>query len=198
MILDYLQATCWSVTYVFLIIYAKSNKTYGIPLLPLLLNYSWEIDAIIVTLTTNRTLVPLLMHGSWFLLDTVIVILYFCYSSSIKSNIIFIIKFALTLSLMTVIFKFGYALITSYVIDFIMSFAFLQFALFRNVKKSWVSYGIAIFKLAGDLFAWLNLYGVNWATFVVFGCNFTYLMILVFKKNDDAPFHWDFHRQNIM
>ena len=187
MILDYLQATCWSITYVLLIIYAKANKTHGIPLLPLLLNYSWEIDAIVLTLTINRTLVPLLMHGAWFLLDTVIVILYFHYSPSRKSNIIFLIKFAFVLCFMTILFKMGRALVTSYVIDFIMSFAFLQFVLFHGVKKSWVSYNIGFFKLAGDLFAWLNMYGLHWATFVVLGCNFTYILILFFKKGDDAP-----------
>ena len=188
--LDYLQAVFWSLTYVILIIYAMKFKKHGIPLLAILLNFAWETVALINSIQKMQITGPLIIHLAWFSLDFIIVVLYLCEkNSSIKQKLMFGLGYAISTAFLVFLFEYGYMLLSCFCIDLIMAITFLVFLLFHRVYKHWLSYLIAITKLLGDMFAWqfyksvevINIIGI-----LVLICNITYLIILIYKKTNDG------------
>lgn len=64
---------CWILAYVFIIYKGLKDKTYGMPLIPLVLNFSYEFIYAFI-FPVNR-----LFNIPWFLLDIAIVYTYFKY-----------------------------------------------------------------------------------------------------------------------
>lgn len=195
--LDYLQAILWSLTYVFLIIYAVKFKQHGIPLLAILLNFAWETVALTYSIRSMQISGPLIIHIAWFSLDFTIVALYFYEkNSSKKQKLMFLLGYAVSTAFLVFLFKYGYMLLSCFCIDLIMAIAFLVFVLFNRVCKHWLSYLIAVTKLLGDTFAWLFYKSeevVNIIGILVLACNITYLIILLCKKTNDGLLKNDFH-----
>lgn len=187
--LDYLQAFFWSLTYIFLIIYALVFKRHGIPLIAICLNFAWETIALAGSILFMRISGPMIIHISWFTLDFVIITLYLFKekNSPEKTKKAFISAYLIFIIFFIILFKNGYMLISSFCIDLIMAIAFLCFVLFQHVRKHWISYTIAVTKLLGDIMAW-QFYkeypGINSIGILVLICNIAYLLILLCKKND--------------
>ena len=189
MTFDILQAICWSITYVFLIIYAIKFKTHAIPLIAVCLNFSWETIAFLGSIRNMRFSAPLFMHTAWLFLDLIIVCLYMFYETRFRENTkekrYFVCGYICMLVCLFVLFYKGYMLLSCFTIDLIMAIAFLRFLIKERFYRSWILCFVGIFKLLGDFFAWLfyrddpivNIIGV-----VVLFCNIIYLIILRIKS----------------
>ena len=188
--LDYLQAFFWSLTYVFLIIYAVKFKQHGIPLLAILLNFAWETVALTYSIRAMQISGPFIIHIAWFSLDSIIVALYFHEKkSSKKQKLMFLLGYAVSTAFLVFLFKYDYMLLSCFCIDLIMAIAFLAFIFYQRVYKHLISYSISILKLLGDLFAWQhykNAEFINIIGILVLACNIVYLIVLIYKKTDDA------------
>ena len=60
-----------------LILYTIKNKTNGLPVIAMVLNFSWEINAIVSDMATSHIM---LGHVSWMMLDLIIVVLVIIYT----------------------------------------------------------------------------------------------------------------------
>ena len=196
MTFDHLQAICWSITYVFLIIYAVKFKTHGIPLLAICLNFAWETLALVGSLLSSSFSIVLLIHIAWFSLDLVMVCLFMVYESGIKENrhqkMWVIYGYLGLICGLSILFHNGYMLLSCFVIDLIMAISFLWGISFKHMKKSLILYVVGTFKLLGDMFAWRyyrSYFGIELIGIIVLICNTIYLFILAVKKSDDAPFN---------
>ena len=73
---DVLQVVFWSITYLFIIIFSLIKKNIYMPILALVLNYSWETNALIFDLVNNGFgKYSFYVHIIWIALDTWILIL---------------------------------------------------------------------------------------------------------------------------
>lgn len=188
--LDYLQAGFWSLTYIFLIVYAVKFKMHGIPLVAICLNFAWETVALANSLIYIRSIGPLVVHIAWLSLDLIIVALYLFHekNSPKKQKLIFVSGYIGSTLLLVLLFKCGYMLLSCFCIDLIMAIDFLLFLYSHRVCKHWISYLIAIAKLLGDMAAWLfyrNEPGINTIGILVLICNISYLVILLGKKGNE-------------
>ena len=184
---DVLQAVFWSLTYIFLIVYAIKYKKHGIPLVAICLNYAWETVSLTQSIL-NGAQTALIIHITWFLLDTVIVALFLFHETSIFQNqrdkLVFLVSYAASIIFLAALFKSGGMLVSCFAIDLIMAIAFLAFAFGKEMVFSLISISIGITKLIGDLFAWLyyryesivDLIGI-----IVLLCNIAYILILLYK-----------------
>ncbi|MBQ7380016.1 MAG: hypothetical protein IJW70_10125 [Clostridia bacterium] len=191
--LDYVQAAFWSLTYVFLIIYAIKFKRHGIPLASICLNFAWETVALGQSLMMGEFTGSLIVHIAWFSLDLVILLLFlFCETPEPKvkwKKWIFLISYVCSSVLLMFVFSKGYMLLSCFVIDLIMAVDFIVFVLFRRVKKHWISYVIGGSKLIGDMCAWLfyrDAFSINFIGSIVLLCNLVYVSILLCKPNDQG------------
>jgi len=185
---DHLQAICWSVTYILLIIYSVKHKMHAIPLTAICLNFAWETTALMGSIINGNFSVILLIHVVWFSLDLVMVLLYMFYESGSRENREekkhFWRAYILSTVCLTVLFRCGYMLLSCFVIDLIMAVSFVVFLIRRQCPRSWLLYLIGCTKLLGDLFAW-QYYGSKELIYLigicVLGCNIIYMMILLFR-----------------
>lgn len=78
-----LSGICWSIVYIELIRNGFKDKTYGMPLFALGLNFAWEIiysfDSLLFTSSSLQASVQGVVNLIWALLDAVIVYTYFKY-----------------------------------------------------------------------------------------------------------------------
>lgn len=76
--LKVISGICWTIVYVILIYRGFKDKSYGIPLVALSLNFSWEFVFAFIYKTNDS--VSAIINPIWFILDLIIVITYFLYS----------------------------------------------------------------------------------------------------------------------
>lgn len=186
---DHLQAVFWSLTYILLIAYGIKYKTHGIPLIAICLNFAWETVALGAAFYVRSFSVAMLIRGAWFLLDCVIVFLYYFHETKFTENRMEKIRFAWAFFgsaiCLVVLFLYGYMLISSFVIDLIMAVAFLHYVLHKKIQTGWMEYAIGITKLLGDLFAWTyyrRVLVVDRIGMCVLVCNICYLIIIIIKN----------------
>ena len=186
---DHLQAIFWSITYIFLIVYALKYKIHGIPLVAICLNFAWETAAVGALLIYGGEFsVAMLIRGAWLLLDCAIVGLYCFYETKFfenwKEKVIFFSAHILSTICLAVLFFYGYMLISCFVIDLIMAVAFVRYIAFRKLNAGWMEYAIGFAKLLGDLFAWIfyrNVTIVDYIGVCVLVCNICYMIIITVK-----------------
>ena len=185
--LDILQASFWSITYVLLVIYAIKYKMHGIPLTAICLNYGWETVALIRSII-NGAKVALVIHIAWFVLDSIIVALFLFHENrlrqALKQKLLFLIVWLLLVIVLFPIFENGGMLLSCFTIDLIMAVAFLFFAYRKEMIFSPISITIGITKFIGDLCAWIYYkYDpiVNVIGIIVLICNLAYIFILSHK-----------------
>ena len=77
MLFDYLQIIFWSITYLLIIIYGIKFKNLMIPILALILNFSWETVAFIKDIYLFSSLsFAFIGHLIWLGLDLIMLIIY--------------------------------------------------------------------------------------------------------------------------
>ena len=171
--LDILTIVFWSLTYVLIVIAgfkSRNVKKVSMPYIAGVLNFSWEICALIVFRGNWG-------HVLWLLLDCVIVYFGFSYLGKVKQRLLYIISIVVITIVLFHIFKLpDGALISVFIIDLIMA---IDFIVQSKALSSQFKVPIAITKLIGDLFA-----GIMCATssiliailaVLVFLCNLFYL-----------------------
>lgn len=143
---DIIQVILWGVTYIFIILFTYLNfktKLRAIPLNASMLNFAWEINAIVVS---NG----FWAHILWGVLD-VFIIFYNVYSLNIPKRVYYLIALIVSCVLLNNVFHLPSGMLVSvFAIDLYMAISFLI------DRKKLLSKGkiiIAIFKLLGDLAA---------------------------------------------
>lgn len=204
----------WSITYIVLIIYGFKFKTYGMPLVAMAFNITWEG----LYGFTNLTYPPNSQHIiniTWFCLDLVMVYQYFTFGRTFFSKklspklflpwSISIFLIALTLQLAFLLnFNFdngpGYS---SFLINLVMSFLFIDQLLRRNGSQK-IPMSVAVLKCLGTLAATIGVSLVershdqnsanSWAFILIIGLvcfvlDVMYILLLSQqkKKRDSIP-----------
>ena len=154
---------CWSITYIELIRIGFKDKTYGMPIFPLALNFIWEGLYSYIILKSNPT--NLLGWGTliWFLLDIVIVYTYLRYGRKYfpkQINQKYFIPWTIIIFLMAIFIQYAFftefgALAFSYsgiIQNLVMSVAFINMLYIRKDTKG-QNLTIAISKWIGTLAA---------------------------------------------
>lgn len=159
MVFDYLQIIFWSITYLLIIIYGIKFKKLMMPILALILNFSWEIVAFINDIVRFELIsFAFIGHLIWLSLDLIMFIIYInIYIKNKKRGFIPII---ITLAILTNVFVLLYAfslndgmLLSVFIIDLIMAALYVLFFIFNTYKSSLLLDAIIFSKLLGDLFA---------------------------------------------
>lgn len=147
--LDNASLLFWTITYLIIVyngIKFRQERKLMMPLVPSILNLSWEINAVI----RSRGMIG---HILWFVPDVLIGIINL-YNLEGRKRMIYIASAIAAFFLFLVIFNLPGEgmLISSFVIDFIMALIYVL-----QVKK--ISYhgkiAVAVCKLIGDFAAWL-------------------------------------------
>lgn len=175
---DILQIILWSIAYLLIILATFKNKDHkliSIPYSAAILNFTWEINALIKSK-------GMWAHILWVSLDLLIII-YLIYTLNNKKKVIFILFIALNIILLNYLFTLtNGVLLSCFMIDLIMAIVFL--VNYKNMSKTF-KISIALCKMLGDLFAWqyykyneiVNIIGI-----IVLIINFIYF-IKSFKDN---------------
>lgn len=177
--LDTLQISFWSLTYIIIIFWGiKYKKEYPI-LMPLVagsLNLAWELNALIIS------------HGFWghILWIVLDIVIFFLNIRNLKFQIWKILYCIATVTCaisLWFIFRLDMGMrISVFTIDFFMAIEYLVASKFISYRGKIV---IACTKLIGDLFAWLCYYKslkfVAIIGLVVFTINIFYLIIAIFS-----------------
>ena len=177
MFLDTLQILLWSITYILIIIASFKNfaqRTISIPIVACILNFSWELVALI-----NSE--GFWAHIVWAGLD--VLIIYFALRSfgKARDKIIFLLSLVLLIVILFVVFSYSKGMLISvFVIDIIMAFVYVVD--FKKMTPT-LKIPIAIAKLFGDLFAGIY-YGMDRPLIAaiaigVLVLNFIYLLLSV-------------------
>lgn len=143
---DLLQASCWTVVYIVAIIYSIKYRTHIIPAINILLNFGWEVTAL---LYWRR-----LIYLGWIIPDLIILVLFLMEERYDKKRNIRIVLESLGIIIVYfVIFqnKNG-TLYSSFAIDLVMAILFCIKIVRENVNI--YNIGIGILKLIGDWAAW--------------------------------------------
>lgn len=118
--LDVVNLVTWSITYLLIIFSCKNQKDTpkrAIPLLPVVLNFTWELVALIHSDAFWG-------HVAWFGLD-ILVIDSNLMSLSKRKQVIYVLSTIPCAILFSLIFKYGWMLESSFAINLIMSVCFL-------------------------------------------------------------------------
>lgn len=147
--LDTLQVIFWSVTYVLIIIAgfrSTSVRKVSMPYIPGILNFSWEINALIQS-------GGLWGHILWLGLDCVIVYFGFRYLNTLKQKLLYLFMIIFSTIALKITFNHSAGmLISSFVIDLTIAICFI--ASIKQLSPE-LKIPIAITKLIGDAFAGL-------------------------------------------
>lgn len=151
--LDVMQASFWSLAYVFFIIYSLKNKTHGISLISIVLNFSWETNALLADIINN---VNNWIHIFWFSLDLIIIILALYYLRDKSKTILTLLSFICITVTLYFVFKIDYGMLVScFIIDLIMAIDFHRYFNRTDLKVDLIYIMTAVCKFFGDMFAWL-------------------------------------------
>lgn len=144
---DALSVVFWGITYILIVVYSIKNrksKIRAISLLPPILNFSWELNALIVSQGFWG-------HIVWLTLDVFVVIACAAFIKGTKKQLLYMAALVPGALLFHVLFRINMGmLMSSFVIDLIMAVCFFV------EKKKLLKDGmilIGITKLLGDLSA---------------------------------------------
>lgn len=182
---DTLQAIFWSCAYILMNYYTYSNfklKKVAMPLNSAMLNFAWEMNALIL-------FKGLWAHIVWTLLD-VFIIIYNVYTLSKLKKILYVGMMLFVFMFLWKIFRIPDGmLISCFLIDLYMAISFI-------IKKDRIldkgRIAIATFKLLGDLAA-----GIYYSTrfllifiiaITVLIINIKYLIFCIKNKNKEAAY----------
>lgn len=144
---DALSVIFWGITYILIVVFSIKNRTSkirSISLLPPILNFSWELNALIVSQGFWG-------HIVWLGLDVLVVIACVAFINGLKKQLLYLAALPLGALLFYLLFRVDMGmLMSSFVIDLIMAVCFFveRKKLLRDGKII-----IAITKLLGDLAA---------------------------------------------
>ncbi len=197
----------WILTYVFIISKGYKDKTYGMPLLALCANISWEF---IFSFLLPHSPPQLYINYLWFVLDVIIVFQFFKYYknefpnlSSLTLCIVFGISVA---SAFSIILSGGIFLgdvdgvYAAFGQNLLMSVLFVVMFFKRGNTLRGQSIFIAIFKMAGTGLTSIHFYlfePVSQSLFVLpllfisiffFDLFYTVLIVAQYKKNNKSLF----------
>ena len=193
---------CWILTYIFIISKGFKDKTYGMPLIALCANISWEF---IFSFIFPHTPPQLFINYLWFGLDIIIVIQFLKYGknefSDLSSSKLY------TLFTFLIVSEFGIILVGSITIgefkgvysafgqNLLMSILFIMMLFKRNSLRG-QSFYIAIFKMFGTGLTSLHYYlyePISQSSFIlpslfvsifVFDIVYIYLIIKRYNSNN--------------
>lgn len=193
----------WSITYILIIYRGFKDKNYGMPIVALCLNVSWEF---IFAAIYPMILAQRIINYVWFALDLVILVTYFLYykkdfPESLDKRL-FIPQFLLLFStsflgvlFITIEFDDYSGVYSAFLQNLIMSMFFLAM-LFRRNNVSGQSIYIALAKMLGTLgptiLVFMNVYEMQNGVFVKFlgiGClifDLFYILLLYLKFRELA------------
>jgi hypothetical protein len=193
---------CWILTYIFIISKGFKDKTYGMPLIALCANISWEF---IFSFIFPHTPPQLFINYLWFGLDIIIVIQFLKYGknefSDLSSSKLY------TLFTFLIVSEFGIILVSSITMgefkgvysafgqNLLMSILFIMMLFKRNSLRGQSIY-IAIFKMFGTGLTSLHYYlyePISQSSFIlptlfvsifVFDIVYIYLIIKMHNSNN--------------
>lgn len=198
LLLSLISGICWTFVYIELIHLGLKEKTYGMPVIALALNISWECIYSFKDLTTNPGGVQSWINLAWFLLDIVIVITYLKYGKKDFSQyfdvrffkpwtlIVFIMGFSVQIAFVE---EFGQmsGAYSAFLQNLIMSVLYINMLATRKSKKG-QNQLIAVCKWIGTLAPTILFGIIHDDIFVlVIGCfcsifDITYILILQNSK----------------
>ena len=156
---EFLTGFFWILTYILICISevkSRDTKKIAMPYLAGILNYGWELNALIA-------LKGLWIYLFWFVIDLFIAFMGMYFLDSIKKKILY----SLAIIISVILFKYIFALkngmmISVFVIDLIMELCYLKEykTISFHFKKS-----IAIFKFLGDFFA--GIAGIKYSKYYI-------------------------------
>ena len=184
---DYIGWFFWTITYIVIIVSGIVNKKsyyVGIPVMPVLVNFSWEIASVI--LPTN------FLRQVWFFFDIFIIALIFK-KQNLKQNKKRFFSYLFFLTVCTIIFYYIFKSntlilpISSFFIDTVMAIIFL-------IQKKKIDatnrITISIMKFLGDFFVWIYYSqfhpSISVMAAITFICNIIYI-IYAFKEKKVNP-----------
>ena len=180
--LDLMTVIMWSITYILIIIAGfKSSKLkkVSMPYVAGVLNFSWEICAVIESQGFWG-------HILWLLLDCVIVYWGISFLHTSKQKVLYIASIIITTVVLYFLFQLPSGmLITVFLIDLIMALCFIFEA--KKLSKHFKT-PIAVTKLLGDAFAGMAC--INTSDLIViiavlvFLCNLFYLSYCLEEKSN--------------
>lgn len=181
---DALQVVFWGITYILIVIFSiknRSSKIRSISLLPPVLNFSWELNALIVSQGYWG-------HIVWFALDIFVVIACAAFIKGRKIQILYLLALPPGALVFYPFFRMDMGmLMSSFVIDLIMAVCFFV------ERKKLLKDGkiiIAITKLLGDLAAVIHYASYSVIILIigiiVFILNTAYLAYAIADKRRDG------------
>ncbi len=192
---------CWILTYIFIISKGFKDKTYGMPLIALCANISWEF---IFSFIFPHTPPQLFINYLWFGLDIIIVIQFLKYGknefSDLSSSKLY------TLFTFLIVSEFGIILVGSITMgefkgvysafgqNLLMSILFIMMLFKRNSLRGQSIY-IAIFKMFGTGLTSLHYYlyePISQSSFIlptlfvsIFVFDIVYIYLIIKKHNSN-------------
>lgn len=178
----YISVIFWSITYILLIIYMTKYKTIGIPVIAMLGNFAWELNALF---HYNLDISILWQGGTiWAFFDFFVIYAYLkncIYGNRLKRIFFFLVLQLLYFCMMYIVFELGYGFPADFLIDFIMAAAFLLYLIENKIIPNNLAVAIGGAKFLGDLAAWVCGWcpeSFNEYTMFLIGlCSTTYDMI---------------------
>ncbi len=175
----------WALTYILLIAYMVKYKTIGIPVIAMIGNFVWELNIVI----RYRSYSTLFVTGvtAWAFIDAALILSYliFCIHDKKRERIaIFLAEVIFYFAVMYAGFaaKSEFYMLSSLFVGFIMSLAFVFYAIYKKILPNNLSVAAGITRLLGELAAWLMYPGhpvVRINGILVFVCNVVYLFFLI-------------------
>lgn len=77
--LSFISIICWTIFYIEVVYLGFKEKTYGIPFIPLALNFSWILIHSYIGLTNNFFSIQTWINIAWFILNLLILCTYLMY-----------------------------------------------------------------------------------------------------------------------
>jgi hypothetical protein len=197
----------WILTYVFIISKGYKDKTYGMPLLALCANISWEF---IFLFLLPHSPPQLYINYLWFVLDVIIVFQFFKYYKnefSTRSSLTLCVVFGISVATaFSIILSGGIFLgdvdgvYAAFGQNLLMSVLFVVMFFRRGNTLRGQSIFIAIFKMLGTGLTSLHFYlfePVSQSSFMLpflfvsiffFDLFYTVLIVKQYKRNNKSPF----------
>jgi hypothetical protein len=149
----------WTIAYVLILVRAHRDRRYGMPLLALAANLSWELTFAVVTPHSGPQMI---VNGVWLALDVLLAVQFLRFAhvdfptlSVTALRLLFTIAVVTAFGLVSLsVLEFDDRLgaYSAFGMNLLMSISFL-FMLFRRRSLAGQSTAIALFKLLGTLFA---------------------------------------------
>jgi hypothetical protein len=149
----------WTIAYVLILVRAERDRRYGMPMLALAANLSWELTFAVVTPHSGPQMI---VNGVWLLLDVGLAVQFLRFAhvdfptlSRTMTRLLFAVAVVTAfgiVSLSVLEFDDRLGAYSAFGMNLLMSISFL-FMLFRRRSLAGQSVAIALTKLLGTLFA---------------------------------------------